>query len=96
MKFNKKEIDTIIKVLELEDLEPENTHLYIYVIEPLYSLYENYKYKSEEGARYKIEHLCNELSGYGYEKCRKRMYNRRLKALRTVMENKLEKLNRKG
>ena len=92
MKFNKKEMETINKVLELEDLEPENNHLRIFVIRPLDYLFDNFKYMDAYEAKYRLEYFIDELNGYGYEKCRKKIYNRRLKALRTMINNKIQKI----
>ena len=91
MKFTKKELEIINKVLELEDLEPENTHLYVYILRPLNELMFNYNYSINNiENEYLMESIKDELKS-NPEKCIKKIYNRRLRALGNMFEDKILK-----
>ena len=91
MKFTKKELEIINKVLELEDLEPEKTHLYVYILRPLNELMFNYNYSINNiENEYLMESIKDELK-CNPEICGKKIYNRRLRALGNMFEDKILK-----
>ena len=91
MRFTKKDMEIINRVLELEELEPENNHLYLYILSPLYELVHNTFRAREELET--MESIFNELKHSGCDKCRKRIYNRRLRALMNMLDNKISKID---